>query len=82
MGIIVAGVAITAAFLSVLLFAAFRAGTRHQEDAGSLACRAPGPAAGLTRRITGLYAEPLHPAPPRLAGRDPAGAAPKGTRES
>jgi hypothetical protein len=82
MGIIAVGIAITAAVLSVLLFAAFRAGTRRQEDAGSLACRTPGPAAGLTRRITGLYAEPLHPVPCRLPSRRPAGAAPRGTRES
>jgi hypothetical protein len=69
MGIIAAGLAITAAVLSALLLAAFRAGTRRQEHAGSLASRAPGPAAGLTRRITGLYAEPLRSAPPLLPGQ-------------
>ena len=82
MGIIAAGLAITAAVLSALLLAAFRAGTRRQEHAGSLARRAPGPAAGLTRLITGLYAEPLHPAPPRFTGQRQADPDPRGGRHS
>jgi len=82
MGIIAAGLAITAAAVIAALLAAFRAGTRRQEQAGSLACRAPGRAAGLTRRITGLHAEPPPPARrPYAAGRE-TGAVPsgKGTR--
>jgi hypothetical protein len=83
MGIIAAGLAITAAAVIVLLLAAFRAGTRRQEQAGSLSCRAPGRSAGLARRITGLHAEP--PPPRRLhpADRQPAGTPTgKGTRTS
>jgi len=57
-GLSIAGVAITTA---VLLLAAFRTGT-SQEDAGSLSVAAPGRAARMTRRITGLYAEPPPPA--------------------
>lgn len=69
MGIVAAGLAILAAAVTLLLLVAFRAGTRRQERAGSLACRAPGQAAGLTRRVTGLYAEPL-PAASRLFAAD------------
>jgi hypothetical protein len=58
MGIIASVLAITAGGLLLTLLAAVRAGTRRQEDAGTLAGRAPGVAATLTRRITGLYAEP------------------------
>jgi hypothetical protein len=84
MNFLAAGLAVTAAAitLTVVLLAAFRAGTRRQERAGSLACHAPGPAARLTRRITGLHAEPP-PARCRAvtAGRVPAAApARKGTR--
>jgi hypothetical protein len=81
MGIIAAGLAITAAAVIAALLTAFRAGTRRQEQAGSLACRAPGRAAGLTRRITGLHAEPPPARRPYAAGRE-TGAVPsaKGTR--
>lgn len=57
MGIIAAGLAAFFAVLAVVLLVAFRAGTRRQEQTGSLADRASGRAAGLTRRVTGLYAE-------------------------
>ncbi|HUZ27497.1 MAG TPA: hypothetical protein VMV07_27415 [Streptosporangiaceae bacterium] len=86
MDIITAGIALTAAAITitVLVLAAFRAGTRRQERAGSLACHAPGRAARLTRRVTGLYAE-TPPARCRAvtAGRVPAAApARKGARTS
>jgi len=74
MGIIAAGLAITAAVITALLLAAFRAGTRRQEKVGSLACRAPGRAAGLTRRITGLHAETPPAARRRPAARPPVSA--------
>jgi hypothetical protein len=74
MGIIAAGLAITAAVITVLLLVAFRAGTRRQEQSGSLARRAPGPAAGLTRRITGLHAE----TPPSRRAASVPGAADRG----
>jgi hypothetical protein len=63
MELLIAGLAITAVAITiaVLMLAAFRTGTR-QENAGSLATPAPGRAARLTRRITGLYAEPPPPA--------------------
>lgn len=57
MGVIAAGLAVTTAIVTVLLLIAFRAGTRRQERSGSLARQAPGRAAGLARRVTGLYAE-------------------------
>jgi hypothetical protein len=82
MRIIAAGLAIIAAAAAILLLIAFGAGTRRQEHTGSLACRAPGQAAGLTRRVTGLYAEPLRPACPGLTAQRRACPAPKGTRES
>jgi hypothetical protein len=61
MGIIAAGLSIIAAVVIALLLVAFRAGTRRQEQAGSLTCHPPGLAAGLVRRITGLHAEPPLP---------------------
>jgi hypothetical protein len=63
MELLIAGLAITAVALTiaVLMLAVFRSGTR-QEQAGSLSTAAPGRAARLTRRITGLYAEPPPPA--------------------
>jgi hypothetical protein len=82
MGIIAAGLAIVAAAATVLLLIAFRAGTRRQEHAGSLARRAPGPAAGLTRRVTGLYAEPLRQVAPQPASQRQASTGPKGRWES
>jgi hypothetical protein len=63
MELLIAGLSITAVAITtaLLLLAAFRTGTR-QEHAGSLCVAAPGRAARLTRRITGLYAEPPPPA--------------------
>ena len=64
MELLIAGLAITAVAITtaVLMLAAFRTGTRRQELTGSLSVAAPGRAARLTRRITGLYAEPPPPA--------------------
>lgn len=74
MEILIGGLALFAAVVIavVLALAAFRAGTRRQEKSGSLAYPAPGIAAGLTRRITGLYAEaPPAAQHPLTVGRDP-----------
>lgn len=63
MELLIAGLSITAVAITtvVLMLAAFRTGTR-QEHAGSLSVAASGRAARLTRRISGLYAEPPPPA--------------------
>jgi hypothetical protein len=57
--VVTVGVAIVTAAAAVAMLAAFRAGTRRQQRTGSLARRAQGRPAGLTRWVTGLYAEPL-----------------------
>jgi hypothetical protein len=58
-GVVTAGVTLAAAAVTVLVLASCRSGARAQQRAGSLAHRAPGPAAGVARWVTGLYAEPL-----------------------
>lgn len=84
MELLIAGLAITAVAITatVAVLVAFQAGTRRQEHEGSLARPAPGLAASLTRRITGLYAEPPPAAQhPLVLSRDPrAVTARKGTR--
>jgi hypothetical protein len=56
--VVTAGVAAATVAATVVMLAAFRAGTRRQERACSLASRLPGGTAGMTRWISGLYAEP------------------------
>jgi len=64
MELLIAGLTVIAVAIAtiVLMLAVFRTGTRRQEQTGSLSFAAPGRAARLTRRVTGLYAETPPPA--------------------
>jgi hypothetical protein len=55
MGIILTGLAVTVIIVLVALLVLVRAGIRHQERAGCLACQPPGLSTALARRMAGLY---------------------------